>query len=127
MTCKHRLSNPRVAGSIPAAPTSPASLAESTPNSASKDTQHTPAPWEVKYGRNGFRKQGESNITSIGPLFADHDHWDGLCLPISDEDARLIAAAPELLKVLEVLSEREISDDDRRMIDSAIRKAKGEL
>lgn len=64
---------------------------------------HTPGPWKINWGRNGFGKPGEANVTKIGPIGTDHDHWDGYYLTVSDDDARLIAAAPELLELLETI------------------------
>lgn len=65
----------------------------------------TPGPWEIRYGRGGsgrYDSEGDERaVTSIGPLIPDHNHWDGTTLGVSYEDARLIAAAPELLEALE--------------------------
>lgn len=63
----------------------------------------TPGEWKVAYGRNGFGKRGKDVVTSIGPICSDHNHWDGYYLSVSDDDAELIAKAPELLSSHEQL------------------------
>jgi len=55
--------------------------------------QHTPGPWPIE------RKDQSSFIQAIGPLRVD-EYAGSAWLEVSDEDARLIAAAPELLEAL---------------------------
>ena len=52
--------------------------------------RHTPGPWTVEKG----------NVGSLHPLFVVAPDRDGL-RPWCDADARLIAAAPELLEALD--------------------------
>ena len=76
--------------------------------------KHTPAPWIVK-----FRGDGSSYISMGDPLTGPHKQAD-LFLSVDGgeadmADARLIAAAPELLEALSMafarLREIEISND----------------
>ena len=54
--------------------------------------QHTPGPWPIDFGYNRI-------IKSIGPCFPDQ-YAGSAWLDVAESDAHLIAAAPELLKVL---------------------------
>lgn len=59
-------------------------------------SKHTPGPWVIY--REDFKKDGA--IVQIGPMTperAEHLVW----LNVSDADARLIAAATEMIKALE--------------------------
>ena len=78
---------------------------------------------------------------SIGPCKAEHSHWGGTLLTVEEEDAYLIASAPDLLAALErcdpgseyVIEDHmhdggifcELSVGDIRAIRLAINKAKG--
>jgi hypothetical protein len=53
------------------------------------NTQHTPGPWWLAAANETLYEAGVGNAP--------------LTLPISKPDARLIAAAPELLKALDVM------------------------
>ena len=92
-------------------------------------TKHTPAPWFY-------------NGTEIGPLSTEEDQSRGIILPIAymeqydfpaeyNANARLIAAAPDLLEALEGMIEG-FTVDDRYASESvikaraAIAKATGE-
>lgn len=56
----------------------------------------TPAPWHIE------RKERSGFIESIGPCVADG--YAGIVwLEVSEEDARLISSAPELLEALQLL------------------------
>ena len=67
---------------------------------------------DVKYEANRKLRKGEIRKTlevgdalwrvptAVGPVAIEHDHWAGQHLAISEEDARLIAAAPELVEAL---------------------------
>ena len=109
-----------------------------------EEQKHTPGPWEVEQGYSGSR--GQIAVTN-------HDNFNrtGCCIcliaPVSnytEEDkanARLIAAAPDMLAALEKLDEMRkdffIPDDELGAIDgdsirafvemyrAAISKAKG--
>lgn len=94
--------------------------------------KHTPGPWEVRRGSDGYIRQ------VVGPKGRIVSRWNGLAAPTSNEgeaNALLIAAAPDLLACLEQMVERHEAlgrpDDgwDGLYIDeakAAIAKAKGE-
>lgn len=54
--------------------------------------KHTPGPWKIERGHGTI-------IKSIGPCVPD-EYAGSAWLEVSEKDARLIAAAPDLLKVL---------------------------
>ena len=55
--------------------------------------KHTPGPWYIRRMKDG------KTIAEIGPICADE--YAGCCwLDVREEDARLIAAAPDLLEAL---------------------------
>lgn len=56
--------------------------------------KHTPGPW-----RSDFLEQGNGPLSGSF-LVHDHDPMNPLAVAYSEENARLIAAAPELLKAL---------------------------
>lgn len=61
-------------------------------------SKHTPAPWATL-----LHSCAPEKIFSIGPIEAYFEMVDGEVLPFLDvpeEDARLIAAAPEMYKAL---------------------------
>ena len=79
-----------------------------------KHKKHTPGPWKIdwylcKMDQSDVeyaRENGDPSATigdvmwrapnSIGPVSIEHSHWGGHLLDCSDEDARLIAAAPTM-------------------------------
>jgi len=79
--------------------------------------RHTKGPWNVAQGEHGLHIRG-----ALGGNIADIAFPDGE----DDANARLIAAAPELLKALESVidSPREV-DKWWLEVDAAIAKAKG--
>jgi hypothetical protein len=99
--------------------------------------QHTPGPWQAI----DERPQGLERIVILGPPDARSKHRHGRCHIVemrgwnekpgqtAEEvlaDARLIAAAPELLAALKVARELLDRNDIRRPeIDAAIAKAEG--
>lgn len=97
-------------------------------------TKHTPGPWVVKSARSGFYVESQFDV------IVDSLDESGRYGAIDDEaNARLIAAAPELLEALEKLYALvegespslldEDSGGDSRLdieICAAIAKAKGE-
>ena len=94
--------------------------------------KHTPGPWTVARMDNGF-------IDEIGPLSAE-DYKGVSYLDVTNTDAALIAAAPDLLEALKLLHEAagSIKADQHmlatypkllvavRVADIAIAKAAGE-
>ena len=82
---------------------------------------HTPGPWEVGYSNNQAPvvTAGEHDIATVDTSRGD-----------SEANARLIAAAPDLLKAAQNMSyllwnneQEELADD---LLDAAIAKALGE-
>ena len=86
------------------------------------ETPWTPGPWEINwfnctanasdvaYARTKGDTQLQVGHTfwcvarSIGPITIDSNHWSGDHLDVSEADARLIAAAPEMAEALECLA-----------------------
>ena len=94
--------------------------------------KHTPGPWQIS------RTRGGKNGTSLtiwrndeGPNSSEetNTNWSWIAQHIhSEADARLIAAAPELLEALE-MAQLWLDYDgryDMQKINAAIAKAKGE-
>jgi len=86
-------------------------------------TQHTPGPWDLDIGKHGAAISNGGTIADINDTMTA---WRA--------DARLIAAAPDLLETLEKIDAYlapEKGDDDewreiRAVIQAAIAKARGE-
>lgn len=90
-------------------------------------TEHTPGPWEWRNGRL-FRSYPET-FASVNIFVIHDDRW----MPRPD-DARLIAAAPDLLAALESLLNDLSADDEEGLFEhsetvirarTAIAKARG--
>ena len=82
---------------------------------------HTPGPWKIswyecKMNREDVeyaKKEGNLNAkvgdvlwrapSSIGPCASEHSHWGGDLLTVEEADARLIAAAPDLLEAAKAM------------------------
>lgn len=62
------------------------------PNADISEAKHTPGPWEIRRGY-------DTIIDSIGPCIPE-EYAGSAWLKLSEADARLIAAAPELLEAL---------------------------
>lgn len=67
-------------------------------------TKHTPGPWEIERGYSTI-------IKSIGPCVPD-EYAGSAWLEVSEEDARLIAAAPDLLDFAQEWLERQGTDEN---------------
>lgn len=74
----------------------------------------TPAPWKIEWyecraDRNDIKAGTAKKVgeilwkvpMSIGPISPDHNHWAGDHLSLEADDVYLVAAAPELLDMLE--------------------------
>ena len=107
------------------------------------NTQHTPGPWEVSEYRPPYDDMGGDY--SIGYTDADGVFWEIATLEpwrgSRHADARLIAAAPELLEALELIDShltrcinfsgvnpelRERLEQQQHNARAAIAKAKGQ-
>jgi hypothetical protein len=90
----------------------------------STNSSHTPGPWKTAYGVHVVDKDG----TRIADVC---DRWDSQepysFLSSAKSNARLIAAAPELLAALELIysNAEESPEWIRDRIQPAIAKAKG--
>jgi hypothetical protein len=95
------------------------------------EAQHTPGPWVVTYNSGGYPAQimapngdtGPGGITSV-------TRWNAISLPSSIQgfaNARLIAAAPDLLEALENLENDNgaIPQHAWALAQAAIAKATG--
>lgn len=72
---------------------------------------HTPGPWKIVPIIEGFRKPGEDGAKDMAILGADGMCpgiiWDGVIGDTQNANARLIAAAPDLLSLLIELTDIE--------------------
>ena len=66
--------------------------------------KHTPGPWEIDYGYNRI-------IKSIGPCVPD-EYAGSAWLEVTEANARLIAAAPDLLEFAKEWLDRQGSDEN---------------
>ncbi|CAM4031040.1 hypothetical protein [Ectopseudomonas alcaliphila] len=83
-------------------------------------SKHTPGPWEIHKAQNG------RTIVQVGPC-APEEYAGCAWLDVSEPDACLIAAAPDLLEALEAVvrvADRATVEFD--MARAAIAKARGE-
>jgi hypothetical protein len=81
---------------------------------------HTPGPWRVARLRSGAWAVVDRGTRDIVPsIFTQRDGGE------DEANARLIAAAPDLLAALKYLLELGGDDDRRITADAAIAKAEG--
>ena len=86
---------------------------------------HTPGPWTWGDNFRGLYGSGQDNEILC------HEPYEGMWLNFSksmEANARLIAAAPDLLAALELVAQHErIDDSEHRMnvVSAAIIKARG--
>lgn len=75
--------------------------------------KHTPGPW-VWRGKSGtLHRAGDAPYTYGDLVLApDYEYDSGVDTKVSDADAALIAAAPELLAELKAVREQCLFDDD---------------
>ena len=87
--------------------------------------KHTPGPWPIGWY---ICREGKKELWRvplfIGPLSTDHNHWAGTYLEVSEADAALISAAPDLLAALQELR-YACTDKAEAMAAAAIAKATG--
>jgi len=90
---------------------------------------HTPGPWYVSL------TPDRDEEGWVGPEVYDRDLGvfavlDGepetIAQPWSEADARLIAAAPEMLEALERILAEGLTEETRAVAEDALRKARGE-
>jgi hypothetical protein len=96
--------------------------------------QHTPGPWRVVIDDDGNPLSGRPGVFSSDELDCGIVHWDGFVQPYwrsahGDKEihanARLIAAAPEMLVALEAArGSLSVMDGARDLVDAAIAKAR---
>lgn len=112
-------------------------------------SKHTPGPWDIdwyeckmdkddvthaKKTGNNSAKVGDILWRAprcIGPCGSEHSHWGGDLLTVDEADARLIAAAPDLLEALQNLLKVHEGEGGTKfhaggIARAAIRKATGE-
>ena len=94
-------------------------------------SNHTPGPWKV-VDRTAFRRGASDARWEIDDAEGKHQFW--IALAINEADARLVAAAPDLLGALEMVRDadedckrdglpRWCTDAARARIDAALAKA----
>lgn len=70
--------------------------------------EHTPGPWKAKFAT--VTKSDGFKIRMLGPRGAAPEAWAGISANLY-ADARLVAAAPELLECLQAIL--EVDDPDK--------------
>lgn len=90
-------------------------------------SDHTPGPWEIVWESDADHS-GPRRAASVGPVEPIHDHWSGYTI-CDEKDARLTAAAPELLAALRESLANDLDDFSREQARErardAIAKAEG--
>lgn len=106
--------------------------------------QHTPGPWEINWYECRMDRDDvayahkEGNLSakvgdvlwrsprSIGPCEIENSHWGGDLLTVEEADARLIAAAPDLLFWMRYIAEQTNVQHIQDTARNAIAQATGE-
>ena len=102
--------------------------------------KHTPGPWQIRFARNGYPYQIDAPNGSEGAGgIRTVTRWGAISFPSSTEglaNARLIAAAPDLLEAAKTLVESHKEADPMaagmmlacalHMAEAAIARATGE-
>lgn len=89
----------------------------------SDKTTHTPGPWRISQNVSRHVIGPKGGVVTCGELT-----WDGPgSTAIADANARLIAAAPELLEALRTLAVEEYRDDDDPILGAARDKARAAI
>ena len=88
------------------------------------ETKHTPGPW-IAVDRSAFRMNANDPKWEIDAAAGKQCFW--IALTIREEDASLIAAAPQLLEACRAMRATMHSPDSipSRLADAAIAKAEG--
>ena len=99
---------------------------------------HTPGPWKFEVvdetdsflGCRWLDGGGGSSVIDLSNEWAGYpENGEDLQMTISKDDAALIAAAPEMLEALERIRDESGPfnlGEMRKLVESAIRKARGE-
>ncbi len=99
-----------------------------------EQAKHTPGPWQFRFTKDYvLSSQGRNPIYAVNGLEGDSVAVCKAVLAPNEANARLIAAAPELLKALLTIQEqswmlpRNLREaDEWKEVDTAIAKATGE-
>ena len=84
--------------------------------------KHTPGPWKTSHGRRGAASQVHSALGSVicGIIYATSKEGGDM-----KANARLIAAAPDLLEALDKIERETIDKKIQEIARKAIQKAEG--
>ena len=91
------------------------------------ENKHTPGPWKAEYEEYGeeiWFGGGNCGTWYVGPCYLGGDGDDPEKKVVMDANARLIAAAPDMLEALEWYADDTSSQGD--IARAAIAKARGQ-
>jgi hypothetical protein len=99
-------------------------------------SKHTPGPWEANGYHIRQRVTGTRSIAEVaytGPHHTEPHEYPKSCRLVDEANARLIAAAPDLLEALEAIMDSDLWEWNgsaafwlQDKVKAAINKAKGE-
>lgn len=107
--------------------------------------KHTPGPWEITWfhcrmdADDVKHAESKGDLTakvgdvlwsapkSIGPCEIEHSHWGGDLLDVEEADARLIAAAPDLLEACKTLVHLRETEDWMETLHKAVNQARAAI